>query len=158
MSQNLRRCKKINSRLKLERKVCFDKTPSVSYYYAFLLYPQRNVPKHLTYTLLFPFHWLIDGCRVSLCNPGCPWTHCHHFASSSPGLRLRTCTTQSKWQFSLFSKSLWMCEHFCVWVWWMCTCMYRSCVHRQRPDSIWPSSVTVCIISLVTNLTVGWQL
>lgn len=75
------------------------------------------------------------------------------FASSSPGLRLWTCTTQSKWQFSLFSKFVWMCEHFCVWVWWMCTCMYRSCVHRQRPDSIWPSSVTVCLISLVTKLT-----
>lgn len=112
MSQNLRRCKKINSRLKLGRKVRFDKTP---YYYAFLLYPQRNVPKHLTYTLLFPFHWLIDGCRVSLCNPGCPWTHCHHFASSSPGLRLRTCTTQSKWQFFFYFLSFCECASISVY-------------------------------------------
>lgn len=155
--QNLRRCKKINSRLKLEQEVCSDKTPWVSYYDAFLLYPQRNVSKHLTCKLLFPFHWLIDVCRVSLCNPGCPWTHCRHFASSSPVLRLQACTTQSKRQFSLFYKFVWMCELCCVWVWWMCTCMYRSCVHRQRPDSFWPHSVTVCIFSFITNLTAGWQ-
>lgn len=42
--------------LKLERKVHFDKT---SYFYAFLLYPQRNVSKCLTSKFLFSF-LLID--------------------------------------------------------------------------------------------------